>query len=94
MTRKLPKAAPDPAAPATEPRDIDPARRPQIEDASARAAAKASIAAGFPAPQQYADQLGEDVIAALEAEVAAEQAAAAATASAGEPETNTQTGEG
>lgn len=52
-------------------------RRPELDDASVRAACKASIAAGFPPPAQLVEQLGgAHAVAALEAEVAAEQRSA------------------
>lgn len=48
--------------------------RPQLDDASARATARASMAAGFPAPAQLIEQLGEAVIADIAAGLAAEAA--------------------
>lgn len=60
-----------------------PSRKPVIDVESMRAAAKASIRAGFPVPTQFVEGLGGDAgVEALEAEVKAEDEAAAAAAAA------------
>lgn len=99
MSKTPRKAAPAAAqAATTKDRPINPDRRPSIGDQAARNAAKASIAAGFPCPAQFVEQLGgAQGVAAIEAEVAAEQEAPAAAVATAEPsagEGATQTTEG
>lgn len=100
MSRKSQRtAAPSDAQPETKMVAIAEGRRPQLDDESARATAKASMAAGFPAPQQLVAQLGDQVLAEIAAELEAEaveraQAAPVDEAAAGETAAQTQTLEG
>lgn len=91
MTRKSQRAAavPSEVQPDTKPAAIAEGRRPQLDDASSRAIAKASLATGFPPPAQLG--LDEAAIEELRAELAAEASSSGSAVIPAETDTATAT---